>query len=99
MDVVSESSKGYGAVYVEYRAWLQTLTNEVNFISDVGELDTAIVGALDPDNPLKWGVFKALENSNGTSVGYTAVSNPARARLARRSASARASVEALMKSA
>ena len=76
LDVVSEASKGYGAVYVEYRAWLQTLTNEVNFISDVGELDTAIVGALDPDNPLKWGVFKALENSNGTSVGYTAVSNP-----------------------
>ena len=76
LDVVSEASKGYGAVHVEYRAWLQTLTNEVNFISDVGELDTAIVGALDPDNPLKWGVFKALENSNGTSVGYTAVSNP-----------------------
>ena len=76
LDVVSESSKGYGAVHVEYRAWLQTLTNEVNFISNVGELDTAIAGALDPDNPLKWGVFKALENSNGTAVGYTAVSNP-----------------------
>ena len=76
LDVVSESSKGYGAVYVEYRAWLQTLTGEVNFIDNVGDLDTAIAGALDPDNPLKWGVFKALENSNGTAVGYTAVSNP-----------------------
>jgi len=76
LDVVSESSKGYGAVYVEYRAWVQTLTNEVNFIDNVGDLDTAIAGPLDPDNPLKWGVFKALENSNGTAVGYTAVSNP-----------------------
>jgi hypothetical protein len=55
---------------------VQTLTNEVNFIDNVGDLDTAITGALDPDNPLKWGVFKALENSNGTAVGYTAVSNP-----------------------
>ena len=76
LDVVSESSKGYGAVHVEYRAWVQTLTSEVNFISNVGEIDDAISGVLDPDNPLKWGVFKALENSNGTAVGYTAVSNP-----------------------
>ena len=76
LDVVSEASKDYGAVYVEYRAWLQTLTNEVNFINNVGEIDNAISGVLDPDNPLKWGVFKALENSNGTAVGYTAVSNP-----------------------
>jgi hypothetical protein len=76
LDVVSEASKDYGAVYVDYRAWVQTLTNEVNFINNVGDLDTAIAGPLDPDNPLKWGVFKALENSNGTSVGYTAVSNP-----------------------
>jgi len=75
LDVVSEASKDYGAVYVEYRAWLQTLTNEVNFINNVGDL-AVIAGALDPDNPLKWGVFKALINSNGTSVGYTAVSNP-----------------------
>ena len=76
LEILSEESKGYGAVFVEYRAWEQTLVNEVNFISDVGSLNTAISGALDPDNPLKWGVFKALENSNGTAVGYTAVSNP-----------------------
>ena len=76
LDIISEESKGYGEVFVEYRAWVQTLVNEVNFISDVGELNTAISGALDPDNPLKWGVFKALENSNGTAVGYTAVSDP-----------------------
>ena len=76
LNVIAEASKDYGAVYVEYRAWVQTLTNEVNFINNVGEIDDAISGALDPDNPLKWGVFKALENSNGTAVGYTAVSNP-----------------------
>jgi exosome complex RNA-binding protein Csl4 len=35
-----------------------------------------ITGPLHPDNPLKWGVFKALSNSNGTQVKYTAVPDP-----------------------
>lgn len=64
-----------GAVYVEYREWLSDLADEVNSISDVADLDM-IAGQLDPDNPLKWGVYKALSNSNGTVVKYTAVANP-----------------------
>jgi hypothetical protein len=47
----------------------------VNSLSDVANLD-AISGPLHPDNPLKWGVYKALTNSNGTPVLYTAVLNP-----------------------
>lgn len=62
-------------LYAEYREWVADLADEVNGIASVGELD-AIPGQLDPDNPLKWGVFKALSNSNGTVVKYTAVSNP-----------------------
>jgi hypothetical protein len=64
-----------GKVYVEYREWLAELADEVNSISDVADLDQ-IKGQLDPDNPLKWGVYKALSNSNGTVVKYTAVADP-----------------------
>lgn len=64
-----------GDVYVEYREWLSELADQVNSVQSVAELDK-IRGQLDPDNPLKWGVFKALSNSNGTVVKYTAVANP-----------------------
>ena len=76
LPVVSESSLAYGKAYVSYRAWLTTLCTEVNGIYDVGQLDDAISGALHPDNPLKWGVYKALQNSNGAEVKYTAVCDP-----------------------
>lgn len=69
LDVIS------GTVYVEYREWAYELADEVNSISDVADLDQ-IPGQLDPDNPLKWGVYKALSNSNGTVVKYTAVLDP-----------------------
>ena len=64
-----------GDVYVEYREWVSELADQVNSISDVADLDN-IAGQLDPDNPLKWGVYKALTNSNGTVVKYTAVADP-----------------------
>ncbi len=76
LDVCSDSNKQYGLLYVEYRAWLQTLCHEVGTIDDVANLDALIPGALTPDNPLKWGVFKALSNSNGTEVKFTAVCEP-----------------------
>lgn len=75
LDVESSAALNYGVVYVEYRAWLATLINVVNSISDVANIDD-ISGPLDPENPLKWGVYKALTNSNGTPVLYTAVLNP-----------------------
>jgi len=77
LDVKSESSKEYGMTYVEYRAWRSDLAFEVGTIGDVAELNDLIDGALHPDNPLKWGVFKALSNSNGTEVKFTAVHDPA----------------------
>jgi hypothetical protein len=66
-----------GDVYVEYRAWLADLANAVGSIYDVGTIDDAISGPLTPDNPLKWGVYKALSNSNGANVMFTAVADPA----------------------
>lgn len=76
LELWSESSKSYGLLYVEYRAWLATLCSEVGTIDDVANIDTLIPGALHPDNPLKWGVFKALSNSNGVEVKYTSVCDP-----------------------
>ena len=76
LDVWSESSKGYGLLFVEYRAWLSDLCHSVGTINDVGTIEAQIPGPLDPDNPLKWGVFKALENANGTDVKFTSVCDP-----------------------
>lgn len=76
LELESDSGQGYGKLYVEYRAWVQALCNEVGTIGDVGELNGLIAGPLDPANPLKWGIFKALSNSNGVPVKYTSVCNP-----------------------
>jgi hypothetical protein len=65
-----------GRVYVEYRAWRDELTHEIGSIDDIAAIDTAITGPLTPDNPLKWGVYKALANANGTAVKFTAVADP-----------------------
>ena len=75
LDVHSSADAGYGKAYVEYRAWLSGLCYEINSITDVGDIDD-ISGSLTPDNPLKWGVYKALTNSNGTPVLYTSVCDP-----------------------
>ena len=64
-----------GTLYTTYREWLPTLARTVEAITTIGEID-AIPGQLDQDNPLKWGVYKALLNSNGTAVKYTAVADP-----------------------
>lgn len=76
LDVYSEDSKDFGKLYLEVRYWLTELCNEVGTITDVGELDDRISGVLHPDNPLKWGVFKALENANGVDVKFTSVCDP-----------------------
>lgn len=75
LDVHSEESKGYGKAYVEYRAWLPDLCSVLRGIDDVSDIDD-ISGPLHPDNPLKWGVFKALSNSNGVEVKYLSACDP-----------------------
>lgn len=59
-------------VYVQYREWVTQNTNVLTIVSSLEEIN-AIPGQLDPDNILKYGVYKAFANSNGTSVAYTAV--------------------------
>lgn len=75
LPVSSSADLDYGTMFVQYRAWESGLCNKIGSISDVGNIDD-ISGALDPDNPLKWGVFKALTNANGTPVLYTGVCGP-----------------------
>ena len=75
LDVHSCASCEYGKVYVTYRAWDVTKANVINSISDVGNIDD-IPGSLTPDNPLKWGVYKALTNNNATPVLYVALADP-----------------------
>ena len=65
-----------GKLYLQYRAYVSTKSNGVFEISGAVSL-TDIPGQLHPDNPLKWAASKALENSNGTAVKYTAVADPA----------------------
>lgn len=64
-----------GDLFVEYRAWLQTLIRGGS-LNDIGELNDVISGPLTPDNPLKWGVYYAALNSNFTTVHFHAVSDP-----------------------
>lgn len=72
-----------GTLYVNYREWLPDLAEDVGTIQDVSQIDQ-IPGPLDPDNPLKYGVFKALQNTGGdfqsqtpgVTVKYTAVADP-----------------------
>jgi hypothetical protein len=75
LPVISSDVLGYGTLFVEYRSWLPTLVGVVNSLSDVATIDD-IPGSLTPDNPLKWGVYSALLNSNGVPVQYSAISDP-----------------------
>jgi len=61
-----------GDIYINYRAMLSTRCSTVGSISDVSEVSGAL-GSVSPDNPLAFGVYKALENNNGEDVKYLAV--------------------------
>ena len=64
-----------GKMYFEFREWAQSAVGELNYCDSVSSLDL-IPGQLDPDNPVKYAVYKALTNSNGVPVVYTAVADP-----------------------
>lgn len=76
LPVEAEPSRDYGRVYVEYRAWLPDASYGMESAVTVGELDAKLSGPLHPDNPLKWGVYNALTNANGTDVRFVSVADP-----------------------
>ncbi len=64
-----------GTMYVEYREWLGTHARLLGSLDDAADV-TAELGTVDPDNPLAYAVSKALANSAGSPVRFTAVSDP-----------------------
>ena len=81
LEVWSGSTSGtafgapFGIMYIQYNEWLASATTSLGFIDDVDDIDL-IPGQLDEANELKWGAYRALQNSNGTKVGYLAVADP-----------------------
>jgi len=61
-----------GTLYAGYRALAQTYAADVQTVTDVSALST-LFSDLTPENPLAYGLKKALENSNGTDVKFIAV--------------------------
>lgn len=61
-----------GKVYVEHRDRVATACATVGSVADLTEVP-AILGVVHPDNPLAYGVYKALLNSNGQEVKYVGV--------------------------
>lgn len=76
LDIVSEASRGYGKLYLTYRAWRSDLSDQVYSVNDPGLVDSLISGPNHPDNPLKFGVNIALTNANGSNVLFTACADP-----------------------
>jgi len=61
-----------GTISAAYREWVADGVASINWIASINELE-AIPGPLTPDNPLKYALYKALSNSNGSPVAYTNV--------------------------
>jgi len=67
-------------VYIEHRIWhfSNNIAGTYGVVNNLAELERALPGALHPDNPLKYGIYKALQNSGETPVIYAAVKEPNR---------------------
>lgn len=63
-------------VFIQYRAWRPDLSHAVWSVSDLADLDEVISGPVDPDNPLKFGLFVALSTNNGQPIYFSSVANP-----------------------
>lgn len=60
-----------GEVYVEHRDLLAASCGVVSSVEESSEVEDSL-GTVHPDNPLAFGVYNALLNSNGEAVKYVA---------------------------
>jgi hypothetical protein len=67
----------YADVYVESRIWSTAVTS-AGTANTVADLDRAIKGEIHPANPVKYGIYRALQNANGRPVHYAVVANPSK---------------------
>ena len=67
-----------GDVYAESRIWGMPPTAAVGYgvCNSVSDLEAALPGPIHPANPLKYGIYKALQNAGGRQVLYAVVRNP-----------------------
>jgi hypothetical protein len=66
-----------GKAYVTYRAWLGTLAGRVTSVSTIGDVSRVFGAGYDePDNPLAYAAYKAVQNSDGQAVRLTAIADP-----------------------
>lgn len=61
-----------GDPYITWRGRVPTWCNTVGTVSQASGVP-AVLGTVDPDNPLAFGVYKALTNSNGEEVKFLAI--------------------------
>ena len=62
-----------GNIIIHWRELIQTHADRIYMIDSQEDANNLFSTPIDPDNPLVYGIFKALENSNGTSVRAMAV--------------------------
>lgn len=60
-------------VFIHWRELIQDHADTIYSCDNIGDLDTTIDTEIDTDNPLGYGLNKALLNSNGTSARFIAV--------------------------
>lgn len=65
-----------GDLRVTLRAWMGGADSGIGEVADLAALATAIPGPIDPRNPLKYALSKALGASGGVSVKYVEVADP-----------------------
>lgn len=59
-------------IFISYRSLIRSGAGVLNTISDIS-LISAVLGDIVPENPLAYGVYKALQNAGGRPVRYVAV--------------------------
>lgn len=62
-------------LFVEYRAWLTTYVGTSGSLTDPAEV-ADMLGTVDPDNPLAYGVWLAASNAAGNTTYFNAVEDP-----------------------
>lgn len=72
---VESPGAGYCKMYLHTRYWRSELGSGVYTIQDSAGLSN-VPGVTHPDNPLKYGLYKALQNNGDTPVAYTAICEP-----------------------
>lgn len=64
-------------ILLSYRVWLSTFADKVYSVVDFDDINK-IAGAVSAENPLRFGVAIARQNSNETPVDYIAVADPSK---------------------